>query len=462
MTLSSIDYSPLITSLEWFFIGYFFILHGGHTLLAAASVNNMRLRMESVAIKMLPRLSAGYEIPVSILVPVSEATPELAQFIRTLFEFRYPQFEIIVINDTGEDAISAELRSAFDLVIFPEAYWRQVPSRTVHHVYRSPQLPGLRVIEKNPGGPGDALNAGVNAARYPLMCIVRPGCVLNRDSLRRLVPDFLDDASTVAAGAVQRVVNGSFIVNGFLERCRLAGNPLVWMQAAARLRRDLCARYGWAGTNTVLAIADGFCAFRKEAVVQAGGFARDAINPVVELVGRLHRLSATADKRYRIALLPAPVLWQLAPTTPGAVCSSAANEQYGLVRALKPGRSLPARLNSGIAGHLASPFVVLTEIAGPLIESLAWLFFLTGFGFGIIPAQHLIAFAVCAAGFGILVSWLAILIDALAFRSYEHVRSYVLLLLWAIFENAGFRQVIAVCKLLGFRFHPAPKTARNH
>ncbi|UCH47150.1 MAG: glycosyltransferase family 2 protein [Betaproteobacteria bacterium] len=451
MTLSAIDTGIIIASLEWLFVGYFLFLHGSHTFLAAVSVNSLRLRMESVAVKMLPRLSAGYEIPVSIIVPVSEPTQELAPFVQSLFGLDYPEFEVIVVIDTEDSENLSQLQTAFELVMFPEAYWRQVRARTVHSVYRSPRLPALRVLDKKPGGPGDAINAGINAARYPIVCIAHADSVLKRDSLRRLVPYFLEDASTIGAGTAEHVANGSFIVNGFLERCRLSGNPLVWMQATASLRRDLCSRYGWAVPNAMLTISDRFCAFRKEAVVQVGGCLRSAVNPILELVARLHRANTVIDRRYRIAFLPAPVLWRHMPSTPAAVCRGMASEHSGLSDALKVNRDLFWGRNSGLVGRLAFPFTKLTEVAGPLIELLAWTFFVAGFALDLVSGQHLVVFAVCAAGLGVLVSWLAILIDAFVFRTYQSAGSYALLLISAIFENAGFRQLITFCALPGLR-----------
>lgn len=454
MTLPAVELHWLVASLEWAFIGYFLFLHGSQTVLAAASVNNMRSRMESVAVRMLPRLSAGYEIPVSILVPVSQASTDLVETVKALFTLDYPQFEVIVINDTGEEKVMAELQSTFDLIIFPQAYWRQVRTRRVHNVFRSAQFPRLRVLDKKPGGTADAINAGVNAARYPIVCIIQPDCILVRDSLRRLIPDFLDDASTVAAGTAERVANGSFIVNGFLERCRLAGNPLVWIQTGARLRRDLCTRHGWSGANAVLTMDARFCAFRKDAVVEAEGFARDAANPVFELIVRLHRLHTASEERYRIAFLPAPVSWRKVPTSPAAVCKAAAEESNELTQALKANRDLRSNRNAGVVGRLAIPYTKLNVIAGPAIEILAWLFFLGGFSLAAVSLQHLVVFIICAAGLGIVVSWLAIAIDALVFRTYQYGGTYVLLMIYAIFENIGYRQWIALCALRGMRHRP--------
>lgn len=451
MNVTAIDSAFFVSSLEWLFIGYFLLLYGGQTVLTAVSINSLRRRMESVAVRMLPRLSAGYEIPVSIIVPISEVTPDVEKFVQQLFGLDYPQFEVIVVNDIDDKQNFSQLKSALRLVVFPEAYWRQVNARQVRGVYRSPHFPALRVIDKESGGLGDAINAGVNAARFPVVCIARADCVLRRDSLRRLVPDFLEDASTVAVGSAERIANGSFIVNGFLERCRLAGNPLVWLQASAALRRDLCARQGWAGSNATLAFSHRFCAFRRDAVVQAGGFARAAVNPVLEMLGRFHRHYRAEDKPYRIAFLPAPIVWRFAPDAPGAVCRTNREEHEGLADAMKANRKLFWERHTGFVGNLAYPFVKLTEAARPVIEVLGLAFFISAYAFGLVSGAHLIAFAVCAAGLGILLSWLAILLDASLFRTYQSGTTFAVLLIAAIFENAGYRQLAAICALSGRR-----------
>jgi len=451
VNLAAIDSRSIIVSLEWLFVGYFLLLHGGQALLTGVSMSGLRRRMESVAVRMLPSLSAGYAIPVSIIVPISEDDPDAAKFVHQLFELDYPQFEVIVVNDaTGKKAFS-QMKSSLQLEIFPEAYWRQVRARQVRGIYRSPRFPALRVIDKDDGGLGDAINAGVNAARYPVVCIARTDCIIRRDSLRRLVPDLLEDASTVAVGSAERIANGSFIANGFLERPRLAGNPLVWVQASAALRRDLCARQGWAGSNATLAFSHRFCAFRREAVVQAGGFDRAAANPVLELLGRFHRRYRAEDKAYKIAFLPAPAVWRFAPGTPAAVCRSEREEHRGLAEALKANRQLLWQPNKGIVGHLAYPFVRLTEAARPIIEVLGLAFFVSAYALGMISGAHLIAFVVCAAGLGILLSWLAILLDASLFRTYQGGTASAMLFIAAIFENAGYRQLTAICTLAGRR-----------
>ena len=445
------DSAPLIAGLEWLFISYFLLLHGGHVLLTALSMNSLRRRMESVAVRMLPRLSAGYEVPVSIIVPISKANPDAARFIIELFGLDYPQFEIVVVNDTTDPEFFSGLVSELRLALFPEAYWRQVRARQVRGVYRSPRFPALRVVDKDKGGAGDAMNAGVNAARYPIICIAQPDCVVRRDSLRRLIPDFLEDATTIAAGSAERVANGSLIANGFLERCRLQGNPLVWIQATSALHRDLCARHGWAPANALLAFSDRFCAFRKDAVVRVGGFARSARNPVLELLTRLHRDHRINDKPYRIAFLPAPIVWRFVASSTGATFRNWVRAHRGQANALRLNRRFFWSRGAGVPGRLAFPFVQLTETARPAMETAGLLFFVAAYAFDLIPAAHLIAFVIASAGLGVLMSWLAILLDAFVFRAYRSASAYLLLFVAAILENFGFRQLAAAYALLPLR-----------
>ena len=459
MTWQAFDLQIAVLALEWFFVGYFLLVHGGHTLLAVASMNNLRRHIQSENFNMLPRLSVGYEVPVSIIVPVSGATEEVGRFVHSLFNLDYPEFEVIVVVDGANDDTLSRLRRIFEMEIFPEAFWHQVRSKAVRAVYRSVRYPKLRVIDKERSGTGDAINAGVNAARYPIVCVAHADCGLQRTSLRRLVQHFIEDPNTVAWGTAPRITSRSLISTGFEEQPILAGRLLSLVQVTANLRKDLCGLHGWAEMNACLVFSDRLCAFRKLAFVEAGGCNWDAVNPVLELLERIHRLHASSDKPCRIAYSPAPLVWRSVPAAPAEICRSIANEHRGLSDALISNSDLLWRKWTGPMGRLAFPFLTVTEIAGPSIEVLSILFFLSAFALDLISGQHLIAFAICSAGLGILVSWLAIMLDAFIFRTYAGASSYLLLLIGAFFENVGYRQLVALCTVPGLPPHTTTRTA---
>ncbi len=171
------------------------------------------------------------------------------------------------------------------------------------------------------------------------------------------------------------------------------------------------------------------------------------MNPVLELLQRIVRLHVASGNPYKVAYSAAPLVWQPVPTTSAAIYRSIARERHGLSDALKLNSKLLRLKWTGAMGRLAIPFLAVTEVAGPSIELFSLLFFLSAFALDLIPAQHLIAFAVCSAGLGVLVSWLAITLDAIVFRTYAGAGSYIRLFIGAIFENAGFRQLKALCSL---------------
>src|SRR5690606_17311004 len=144
----------------------------------------------------------------------------------------------------------------------------------VRGIYRSATHPSLRVIDKENGGKADALNAGINASRYPLFCGVDADSVLERDSLKRVVEPFLEDPRTIAAGGTVRIANGCKVDNGFLASVGLPRNPLALLQIVEYLRAFLFGRMGWSPLNAVLIISGAFGLFRKDVVVAAGGYRR--------------------------------------------------------------------------------------------------------------------------------------------------------------------------------------------
>jgi hypothetical protein len=274
-----------------------------------------------------------------------------------------------------------------------------------------------------------------------------------------MVQDFIEDPDTLALATAPRITSRGLIADGFLEQPRLKGQLPSLVQVTDNLRKELCGRHGWAALNACLDVSDRFCLFRRTVFIEAGGCDVDAVNPVVELLERIVRLHAASKLPCRIAYCPAPLVWRPVPTSPAEIYRSIAREHHGLSDALNSNSELRRLKWSGPLSRLAIPFLALTEVAGPSIELLAVVFFLSAFAVELISAQHLIAFAACSAGLGVLVSWLAITLDAIVFRTYAGVGSYLRLFIGAIFENVGFRQLKALCLLPGLPRNTSTQTA---
>ena len=443
------DLANWVSAMQWVFLLYFIGANGGYTLLNLLSLTAIKRYMEARAMDALPRIYSGFEPPVSILVPARNEEATIAASVRSLLQFEYPEFEVVVVNDGSTDGTLAALTREFALGPFPEAYWKRLPIQPVRGIYRSALHPNLRVLDKVNGGKADALNAGINAARYPLYCALDANSILQPDSLKRLVQPFLQDPTTVASGAAARIANGCTVNDGFIAEVDLPGHPLALIQLVEYLRAFLFGRLGWSPMNAVLILSGAFGVFRKEAVVQAGGYRCDAVDGDMELVVRLHRLNRLAGLPYRIALVPDPILWTEVPESLVVLARQRVRWQCGLSESLSLNIRLLFHPRGGAAGWAAFPFTALFEWLGPLLEVLAYVMITAAWLFGLVSAQAFVAFMLVAIGMGIMVSVSALLLEELSFHIYRKPGQLAWLLGAVIMENCGYRQLIAVWRLVG-------------
>lgn len=177
--------------------------------------------------------------PITIIAPAHNEEASIRVAIRNLLELDYPQLEIIVVNDGSEDRTLEELRDEFRLRAVRAVYIAEVKSATIRGLYRSDVDSRLLVLDKNAGGSkADAVNAGLNAATSPYVCIVDSDSVLERDALLRIMVPILEDPKrVVAVGGIVRVLNGAEIENGHLRRVRLPRKSIEPFRSL-----NICAR----------------------------------------------------------------------------------------------------------------------------------------------------------------------------------------------------------------------------
>src|SRR5713101_6962857 len=149
--------------------------------------------------------------PVTIIAPAHNEERSIRVAVRNLLELDYPQLEVIVVNDGSEDRTFEELREEFRLRLVRAVYVPEAKSAQVRGLYRSEVDARLVVVDKEPGGSkADAVNAGLNAATSPYVCIVDADSILEHDALLRImVPALEDPKRIVALGGIIRVLNGS-------------------------------------------------------------------------------------------------------------------------------------------------------------------------------------------------------------------------------------------------------------
>lgn len=439
----------LVIMSQWFFLLYFLGLHGSYFLLNLVSFRKLSQYTQERSLDDLPQVYSGFEPPISVLVPAYNEEANITSSIRSLLQMNYPEYEIIVINDGSKDRTMEVLINEFSLVRFPEVYRDRLPTQEVKSIYRSPLYPQLRVLDKANGGKADALNAGINSARYPLFCGLDADSLLQRDSLERLVRPFLEDPLMVACGGTVRIANGCQVRGGFLVAAGLPKNPLALFQIVEYLRAFLFGRVGWSECNALLLISGAFGLFDKETVVAVGGYRHSTIGEDMELIVRMHRKLREQRKKFRIAYVTDPVCWTEAPEDLKTLRNQRVRWQRGLSDSLWLNRSLLFDRHGGAAGWLSFPYMIIFEWIGPVIEVVGYFFMALSFWLGMISPLATVAFLLLAIGLGLLNSVAALLLEEISFHLYPRPQQLLLLVLVAIAENLGYRQINSYWRMKG-------------
>jgi cellulose synthase/poly-beta-1,6-N-acetylglucosamine synthase-like glycosyltransferase len=429
---------------------YFVVLSAGYFITGLFAFRSLRRyvrRLRSLDIEDL--LGSTGMPPITLIAPAFNEEATCVEATRSLLTLRYGDMEILVCNDGSKDRTMERLTEAFDL---EEAFRLQtgdIPTAGIRGVYRSRVHHVLWVIDKDNGGKADTLNAGLNFCRTPLFCAMDADSLLEREALTRIVRPFVEDASTIAAGGVIRIINGCTVEEGAVTDVRLPRELLPRFQVLEYLRAFLAGRMGWHELNSTLIISGAFGVFRRELVVEVGGYATDTVGEDMELVVRLHRHCLENKIPYSIGFVPDPVAWTECPSTLKVLGRQRDRWQRGLVEVLLRHRRMLLNPRYGRIGMLAYPYFVFLEMLSPLIEVLGYVGFFVALALGRVSTLYATAFLSVAIGLGIGLSFTAVALEELGFRRYPK-RSDLYRLIWlAVAENFGYRQLTALWRLRG-------------
>ena len=431
---------------------YFAALNGTYVVFTAIAWREVTRHLRASAYSGIDEAFASpLTPPVSVLLPAFDEEAGIVESVRSLLALRYPELEVVVVNDGSGDATLERLEEAFELVSVRKALRGTIPCAHVRAAYVSRRRPELVVIDKENGGKADALNAGVNAARYPYVCAVDADAMLERDALLRVAKPILDDPELVAAtGGIVRIANGCTIDHGRVVEVGLPRSRLATFQVVEYFRAFLVGRVAWNRLGSLLIISGAFGLFRRSLVETVGGWSTDTVGEDVELVVRLHRYLREHGESYRIEFVPDPVCWTEAPEDLRTLSRQRRRWQRGLFEALWRHRSVLGRPRYGLFGVVGLPFFLVFELFGPLIEVLGLPVVVVAAVTGDLSVGFLAAFLVVSVLLGVLLSIAALALEEFSFRRHSRNREALRLVLFAIVENFGFRQLVDLWRLIAF------------
>jgi cellulose synthase/poly-beta-1,6-N-acetylglucosamine synthase-like glycosyltransferase len=437
----------------YFVTGFFVLVNLTYAILFALSFKEIMYYMRHNTFSNYRVMVQSELTPsVSVLAPAFNEEETAVETVRSLMKLNYGNFEVVVINDGSTDGTLDRLRREFHLLPSKRLYVSVLSCKDVRGIYRStkPEYKQLIVVDKENGGKADALNAGINVSGHEYVCAIDADSLLEDDALLHVVKPFLEDDTVVAAGGIVRIANGCEVVNGRVTKVKLSNKLLPIFQVVEYFRAFLSGRMAWHGLNSLLIVSGAFGLFRKDTLVEVGGYRQSTVGEDMELVTRIHRIKREKKEPYRVVFVPDPVCWTEAPESLRILSRQRNRWHRGLLDTMLIHKKMLFNPAYGVVGMAAMPYYVFVELLGPLFEFLGYFSVAGLYAMGILDVKMAVLFFIVSLFYGVMFSVAAVLLEEISFQRYPRARDLALLLSVGVIENFGYRQLTTWWRVKSF------------
>ncbi|WP_019240627.1 MULTISPECIES: glycosyltransferase family 2 protein [Bacillus] len=389
--------------------------------------------------------------PVSIIVPAFNEEAGIIDSLHSLLSLRYPQTELIVVNDGSTDTTKEKVIKYFKMRPIYKAVRVQIKTEPIKQIFQSTIHPHLFLIDKENGGKADALNAGINLSKNPYFCSIDGDSILDGNSLLRVMrPIIMSDGDVIAAGGNVRIANGLDVQLGSIFSNGLSKNSLILMQIVEYLRAFLMGRIALSKYNLVLIISGAFSVFSKKYVIEVGGYAKNMIGEDMELIVHLHRYIKEKKLKKRIEFVADPICWTETPHSLSDLRKQRRRWHQGLIESLWLHKKMTLNPKYGTIGLISFPYFWLVECLGPLAELIGYIYIIIAFFLGDIYYEFAFLLILLFIIYGSIFSIASILLEAWSLSVYPKIADLTKLLLISLTEIFWYKPFTLLFRCEGF------------
>ncbi len=391
---------------------------------------------------------------ISIIAPAYNEAATIIESVNSLLNQRYPNFELIVVNDGSKDDTLKHLIDYYHLEKRDSIVYSTLKTRPMRGVYTTKHIPNLIVVDKVNGGKADSLNLGLNVASKSYFCGIDADSLLESDALLRAVSTMIDsEREVIAAGGNICPVNGCEVEMGSLDTISIPKKFLPRLQSLEYIRAFMSGRVGWAHMNLLLIISGAFGIFNRKRTIQTGGyltksekFQKDTVGEDMELVVRLTRHMRDLRIPYRVNYAYNANCWTEVPESWKILHRQRDRWHRGLIDIMLFHSSMIANPRYGLLGLIGMPYYFIFEFMGPIIEAQGLFFVALSAMLGLLNLPIALLLFSSTVLLGIFVSVFSIWVNEIDHELYGTGDIFRLLGM-AIAENFGIRQYISLWRV---------------
>ncbi|MDJ0332941.1 glycosyltransferase [Planococcus sp. S3-L1] len=420
-------------------------------LFLSVLVGAVRLQEKDQLVRLKNEIKHDYYMPISIIIPAYNEETVIVDSVKALLQLDYKLYEIIIVDDGSTDGTITQLLNNFPFHRIDSPVHRRVACKKESATYEaSIKNIHLKVILKENGGKGDALNMGINAAKYPYFLTVDADSLLQNDSLEKIIQPFMMDETVIAVGGMVRVAQSVEMTNGHVSNYTMPWSPIIGMQVVEYDRTFLASRILLDQFSGNLIISGAFGLYKKDIVVEVGGYKRKTIGEDMELVMRLHTFMLNNRRPYKISYVPEAVCWSQAPGSLKDIAKQRRRWHIGLFQSLTSYPEMLLRFRYKPVSYVSYVYYWLFELIGPFIEVFGLLTLLLASHFNLLNVPFMIGLFLIYTVYGIILSMTAffqrVYIQGHKLKALDIIKASVFVTL----ENAVYRYFLSVVRVFAF------------
>lgn len=262
---------------------------------------------------------------VGIIVPAYNEEKVVLKTVYSLLKSRYRDLQILVVDDGSTDRTYEICRAEF-----------------ANH-------PKVTVVTKPNAGKSEALNLGFDTLETDIIVAIDADTVFLHDTVSKLVNGFNSD--NVAA------ISGNAKVGNRL-------NLLTKWQALEYITAQNLDRRAFEHINGIAVVPGAVGAWRRDAVLEAGGFTTDTLAEDADLTIRLIRLG------YKVGYIETAIALTEAPETISQFIKQRFRWMFGMMQVVYKHRSAMALKDSKAVGLATIPNILIFQIIFPLFAPI--------------------------------------------------------------------------------------------
>jgi len=395
-------------------------------------------------------LESPFSIPVSIIAPSFNEEVMAVPVLRSLLAQAYPTTEVIAVDDGSTDGTLAAMIEAFDLEPRRVFYRTTLGTKPVRMVYKSRTEPRLTVVSKDNGGKADALNCGINFARYRFLCCVDGDTMFAPDAvLKAMAVISRDPARIVGAASLFGIsLTPETIGEPSYAGPTMNGHLLGDFQHLDMMRAFVDYRAAWSRLECMMCVSGGYGIWRRDVVVEVGGFSPNFTCEDIEMTFRVHEHMLRQKRPYRIVSLPSLIAQTEGPSKIKSLISQRARWQRVTLETIWEYRRMFLRPKYRKVGMLGVPYYAIFECLAPLFQILSIVTLALAGLYGIIGWQPYLAFLGMMAFGTAIPTTLSVWLHDKGYRDYR-VRDLVHMLLLGPVDLFLYRPILMWAGMVG-------------